>query len=565
VSTAGTPPDGSATLLKSSRAMAGGTVASRLTGMLREPVVGAALGTGLLGDAYGLANVVPNILYILLVGGVLNAVFVPQLVRHMADDGDGGDAYADRLLTAVGLVLLAVTVAAVAAAPLIVRVYAQDASAAELHVATVLARYCLVQIFFYGLFTMYQQVLNSRGSFVPAMYAPIANNVVVIGVFVWFITTSGTHHTVETLTPGQLRLLGIGTTAGVVAQALILLPAAARIGYRLRPRRDLRGHGLGRAWLLARWTIAFVLVNQLTYVLVTRLATGANAKGVNGTGVGFSVYTKANLLFILPHSVVTVSIVTALLPRMSRAAHEGRPVDVGMDIGAGVRTACALVLPASAAFLALGPYVSAVLYRWGNTNAYEAHAIGVTLQALAVGLVPFTVYYVLLRGFYAFEDTRTPFRVNVVLNVLNATLALALYRLAPRGLEVASLGLALALSYALTTLYAWHLLARRIGGLDTYRTTRALVRLTLAAAVAFVPAGLAAHGVTRLLGWGHGGAALGLLVGLVIGGAVYVPLSARLRVPEVGAVLEPLLRRTPFRFAAGPAKGPGPGADPGSL
>jgi putative peptidoglycan lipid II flippase len=548
VSAGGTPSaDGSATLLTSSRAMAGGTVASRFTGMLREPVVGAALGTGLLGDAYGLANVVPNILYILLVGGVLNAVFVPQLVRHMADDPDGGDGYADRLLTAVGLVLLAVTVAAVAAAPLIVRVYAQDATAAELHVATVLARFCLVQIFFYGLFTMYQQVLNSRGSFVAAMYAPIVNNVVVVGVFVWFIASSGTHHTVENLTPGQLRLLGIGTTAGVVAQALILLPAASRAGYRLKLRRDLRGHGLGRAWLLARWTIAFVLVNQLTYVLVARLATGANAKGVNGTGIGFSVYTKANLLFILPHSVVTVSIVTALLPRMSRAAHEGRTAEVGQDVGAAVRTACALVVPAAAGFLGLGTFVSAVLYRWGSTDAAEAHAIGVTLQALAVGLVPFTVYYVLLRGFYAFEDTRTPFRINVVLNILNAGLAVALYRLAPRRLEVPSLGLALGLSYALTTLYAWRVLSQRVGGLDTYVTVRALVRLSVVAVLAFVPAVLAADGVTHLLGWGHGPVTLGLAVGLTVGFGIYVPLSARLRVPEVAAVLEPLLRRLPLR------------------
>ena len=267
---------GSDAVLRSSRAMAGGTVASRLTGMLREPVVGAALGTGLLGDAYGLANVVPNIIYILLVGGVLNAVFVPQLVRHIATDHDGGDGYADRLITAVGLILLGVTVAAVLAAPAIVRLYAQDASAAELNVATIFARFCLVQIFFYGVFTMYQQVLNSRGSFVAPMYAPILNNVVVIGVFIWFIAVNGTHETVDTITLGQMRLLGIGTTAGVVAQALVLVPAAARIGYRLRPRKDLRGHGLGHAWLLARWTIAFVLVNQLTYVLVARLATSAN-------------------------------------------------------------------------------------------------------------------------------------------------------------------------------------------------------------------------------------------------------------------------------------------------
>jgi putative peptidoglycan lipid II flippase len=339
-----------------------------------------------------------------------------------------------------------------------------------------------------------------------------------------------------------MRLLGIGTTAGVVAQAVVLIPAAARIGYRLRPRKDLRGHGLGHAWLLARWTIAFVLVNQLTYVLVARLATSANT-GVPGTGVGFSVYLKANLLFILPHSIVTVSIVTALLPRMSLAAHEGRLADVSRDVASGARTSCALVLPAAAAYLSLGTYVSTALYGWGNTSTYEAHMIGVTLQALSVGLVPFTVYYVLLRGFYSIEDTRTPFRINIVLNLLNAALAIGLFTLAPARLEVPALGLALGLSYSLATLYSWHVLSRRLGGLQTYVTVRTLVRLTVAATIAFVPATLAAHAISRWLGWGHLAVFAALLVGLAIGALIYIPLSARLHVPEVGAVLDPLLRR----------------------
>ncbi len=536
---------GQESVLRSSRAMAGGTVASRLTGMLREPVVGAALGTGLLGDAYGLANVVPNIIYILLVGGVLNAVFVPQLVRHIATDSDGGDGYADRLITAVGLILLGVTIAAVIAAPAIVRLYAQDASPAELNVATIFARFCLVQIFFYGVFTMYQQVLNSRHSFLAPMYAPILNNVVVIAVFIWFIAAHGTHETVNSITVQQMRVLGVGTTAGVVVQALVLIPAAARIGYRLRPRRDLRGHGLGHAWLLARWTIAFVLVNQLTYVLVARLATSANT-GAPGTGVGFSVYLKANLLFILPHSIVTVSIVTALLPRMSLAAHEGRMREVAKDVASGVRSSSALVLPAAAAYLALGTYVATALYGWGNTSSYEAHMIGVTLQALSVGLVPFTVYYVLLRGFYSIEDTRTPFRINVVLNILNAALAIGLFTLAPARLEVPALGLALGLSYTVATLYSWRVLSLRLGGLQTYLTVRTLVRLTVAATIAFVPATLLAHGVSRWLGWGHLAVFAALLVGLAVGGLLYIPLSARLRVPEVAEVLEPLLRRVPI-------------------
>jgi len=244
---------------------------------------------------------------------------------------------------------------------------------------------------------------------------------------------------------------------------------------------------------------------------------------------------------------VTVSIVTALLPRMSRAAHDGSLHEVGRDIGAGVRTSSALVLPAAAGFICLGPYVATLLYRWGQTNAYEAHYIGVTLQALAVGLVSFSAFYVLLRGFYAVEDTRTPFWINVVLNVFNAALAVTLYRLAPTKLQVPALGLALGLSYVVTTFLAWRLLSRRVGGLDTYVTVRALVRLTLAAVLAFVPATVVAHGMSRLLGPGQLATAAALGAALVVATLIFIPLAARLRVPEVGELLEPILRRTPLR------------------
>ena len=220
-------PDGdSSTLMHSTRAMAGGTITSRLTGMLREPVVGAALGTGLLGDAYGVANVVPNILYILLVGGVLNAVFVPQLVRHMADDPDGGDGYADRLITLVGTVLLVVTILAVLLAPYLVRIYATPRyTQQQLDLATAFARLCLPQIFFYGVYTMLSQVLNARGRFGAPMFAPIANNIVAIATFGLFIVVAGPAAGADgELTSQEVLLLGIGTTLGVVVQAPVAAP-----------------------------------------------------------------------------------------------------------------------------------------------------------------------------------------------------------------------------------------------------------------------------------------------------------------------------------------------------
>ena len=538
-------------VLRASRAMATGTVLSRLTGMVREPVVGAVLGTGALADAYGIANTVPNIFYILLVGGVINAVFVPQLVRHMADDSDAGQAYADRLLTAVGGILLAVTVAVVVAAPLIAELYtAACTSERQVEVATILARYCLAQVFFYGVFTMYQQVLNSRGSFVAPMYAPILNNAIVIVVFVIAMVTMESHPTIDSVTDSQLRFLGLGTTAGIVAQALILVPVAAKVGYRFQLRRDLRGQGLGKAFVLAKWTILFVLTNQVTYAVIVRLAGQNNAcppEDVSpdqaAANVGFATYQRASLLFMLPHSIITVSIVTALLPGLARAAHAGSLGTVGRDVGRGMRTVAALVTPAAVGFVVMGPAIGRLLYGWGATTPDEASWIGATLQALSVGLLPFTLFYVLLRGFYALEDTRTPFRVNLVLNALNLVFAVVLFVVLTGDDRVPGLGLALALAYLFTLMLTWHILSGRVGDLDTYVTVRTMVRCLIAAGVAYAVAGVGLYAISELVPPGHLADLLTVSVGLTVSSIAYVWLAARMRVPEVDDALEPILRR----------------------
>ena len=538
-------------VLRASRAMAMGTVLSRLTGMVREPVVGAVLGTGALADAYGIANTVPNIFYILLVGGVINAVFVPQLVRHMADDSDAGQAYADRLLTAVGGVLLAVTVAVVVAAPLIADLYtAACTSERQVEVATILARYCLAQVFFYGVFTMYQQVLNSRGSFVAPMYAPILNNAIVIVVFVIAMVTMESHPTIDSVTDSQLRFLGLGTTAGIVAQALILVPVAAKVGYRFQLRRDLRGQGLGKAFVLAKWTVLFVLTNQVTYAVIVRLAGQNNACPPEGVppdqaaaNVGFATYQRASLLFMLPHSIITVSIVTALLPGLARAAHAGSLGTVGRDVGQGMRTVAALVTPAAVGFVVMGPAIGRLLYGWGATTPDEASWIGATLQALSVGLLPFTLFYVLLRGFYALEDTRTPFRINLVLNALNLVFAVVLFVLLTGDDRVPGLGLALALAYLFTVMLTWHVLSGRVGSLDTYFTVRAMVRCLIAAGLAYAVAGVGLYAIRELVPPGHVADLLTVSVGLTVSSVAYVWLTARMRVPEVDDALAPILRR----------------------
>ncbi|HYN75713.1 MAG TPA: murein biosynthesis integral membrane protein MurJ [Candidatus Limnocylindria bacterium] len=532
-------------VLRSSGGMAVGTIVSRISGVMRDVLISAALGVGVLADTFTTANTLPNIIYILAVGGALNAVFVPQLVRHTRKDTDGGDGYADRLITLVGLVLLAVSAIAVLLAPWIVGLYGRSFSATDLEVSAAFARYCLPQILFYGVFTMLTQVLNSRGSFVAPAYAPVANNVVMSVAAVLFLRASGPDPTTASITSSEIALLGIGATLGVAVQAAVLVPVAWRVGYHWRPRFDFRGHGLGHAWRLARWTIAFVAVNQVTFLVIVNLANAANvlAQDDGGLSVGLTSYTRAHLLFILPHSVVTVSLAAALLPRMSASAAAGDVRAVSGDVASGLRTAAAFIVPTTAAFLVLGPRIAQVLTAYGNTSRAEAEQIGVVVQMFALGLVPFTIFYLCLRGYFAFEDTRTPFWLNVGLNVLNAGFALALFFAVPTAFKVPALALGYSLAYLVTAAVTWRRLGRRLGGLETHATVRTLVRLTLASVLACLPAYACAVALTDLLGNSNLATFVQVVAGLAVGGLVFVWLALRMRVTEVSELLQTLAGR----------------------
>lgn len=527
-----------ASLVTSSATMAFGTVLSRLSGFVRNIVVVSAIGTLVFADTYNLANTVPNILYILLIGGTLNSVFVPQLVRAMRSDPDGGEAYAQRLLTVTTLVLLAVTVLMVLAAPLVIAIYATDKwSDADVDLAVTFARFCLPQIFFYGTFAMFQQMLNSRNRFGPPMYTPILNNVVVIGVGVWFLAlTGGDAPTVGTATDEQVRLLGLGTTLGIAAQALALVPFLRSVGMRLRPRFDWRGSGLGKARDLAGWAIMFVLVNQLGYLVIVKLATGAGKEAADaglGYGVGLTVYQTAYLMFMLPHSVITVSVVTALLPRMSRHAAAGTLPDVRGDVSTGLRLAAVGIVPAALFFVVLGRDIGVTLYSLGAPGLAGAAVIGTTLAGFALGLVPFSVFHLLLRAFYAMEDTRTPALVIVGVNAANVAVALALASVLPVRLVVVGLAVAFGASYLVGLAIAVPLLRRRLGGLDGRRVLRAYARLALVAGVGALVAWGVATAAGAALGAGFVGSMVGLLVGAALGLALYLGMAMWLRISEV--------------------------------
>ncbi|MFD8383517.1 murein biosynthesis integral membrane protein MurJ [Streptomyces sp. NPDC059679] len=541
------PAERPASVLRSGAVMAAGSLVSRATGFVRSAVVAAALGVGLAADGYAVGNSVPNIVYTLLLGGALNAVFVPELVKAAKEHADGGAAYTDRLLTVCTAALLLITVGAVFAAPAIVAAYT-DYTGGQATMTVAFARYCLPQIFFLGLFTLLGQVLNARGRFGAMMWTPVLNNVVVIAVFGLYLATAGTG---GTLTPGETALLGWGTTAGIAVQALALLPSLRAARFRWRPRFDWRGSGLSRPLRSAGWLVLLVFTNQLAYWVVTWLATmaGERAAAAGTDGAGFSAYNNAYLLWAVPHGIVTVSLVTALMPRMSGAAADGDTAAVRRDVSYALRSSAAAVVPAACALLALAEPVMAVVFQYGRTGADDIAVMAGALMAFAPGLVAFSGQYVLSRAFYALSDTRTPFFLNLVISGLNAGLSAATYLLLPARWAVT--GMAGAYSAALFGGWAAtaYVLNRRLaptpgergrarrGGLWRSSSVAALARLLLAA----VPAtalGQFAAGRTAPLG-----PLAATTVGVVAILLVFAILARPLRLTEVDAALKAVPRK----------------------
>lgn len=541
-------------VLRSSAVMAVGTVISRITGVGRDIALVAALGFGTLADVYTLGNTLPNVVYLLIVGGALGAVFVPQLVRHLHEDADGGDAYANRLLTATMLVLFVLAVGAVIAAPLLVDLYTPaNYSERDNAVATAFARFLLPQIFFYGLYTMLAQVLNSRGHFAMPMFAPIVNNIVVIAMFASFIAIVGTGATVGSITDAQITLLGLGTTAGVVLQSLVLIPVLRRVDFKFRPRTDFRGSGLGKTAKLAGWTIAMVLANQLALLVAAKLAAAANIIAAEEGAVeqGLTTYDKAYLVFMLPNSVITISIVTAMLPRMSKAAAEGDLGAVGGQLASTARLVSSLIVPAAAALIAFGPLITGLVFSFGAGRGPAATYTGVVVSIFALGLVPFALFYMLIRGWYALSDTRSPFVVTVVFSALLVGFMLPLFAIAPSGLKIASLALAESIAYWLAFLVAWAWLSRRVGGLETRHTFARILRMLIAGTVAGVVAAAVGYfvffattaGEVSITGRWYLGISLALALGGAVLAGVYLLMCRLLGVHEVLDLVRPVAQR----------------------
>jgi putative peptidoglycan lipid II flippase len=546
---AATPPSDNppASLARTSAVMALGTMASRGTGVLRTIVIAAAVGSaGQLADAYNIPNAAPNAVYDLLLGGILTSVVVPLLVKAVRDDAQAGEEYAQRLLTLVAVLLGACTITAVLFAPFVVDVYG-GFTGHQRTLAITFARYFLPQIFFYGLSATIGAILNTRGRFAAPMWSPVLNNLVLIGTGALFIGITAHQRTV-TLTSGQTMLLGIGTTAGVVVQTIALWPSLRASGFRFRPRFDWRGTGLGAAGRLGGWVLVYVAMNQIGFAVVTHLgrAAGEAARAHDvGHGDTFSAFNYAYQLFQLPYAIVAVSVITALLPRMSGHAVDGRLGALREDLSTGLRTTAVAVVPAAVALIALAPQMSEVVFRHHNITSADARYIAWVIVGFAVGLVPFCVFQLLLRAFYALHDTKTPALINFVATAANIALDLVLYVVLPTGWRAFGLALGFSASYWLASAMTMRAVGRRLNGTDGRRVLRTYVRLGVASAIA----GAAAFGLaqlsTGLLGAGLAGAVVALVAGAGIGGALLLTLTSRMRITEATDLVHAI--RSPLR------------------
>jgi murein biosynthesis integral membrane protein MurJ len=509
------PDDTSPNLARSSKAMALGTLASRGTGFLRTFVFVYALGATTTANAYNTANTLPNTVYYLMLGGIFTSVVVPMLVRAAKEDPDRGEGYAQRIYSLGVVSLLGVTIVATLLAGPIADLYGGNLREPGEHQLMVTFAYFFIpQIFFYGMDSLLGAILNVRGRFGANMWTPVINNVVVICVGVLFMVTVGRGGTNSATISGYgIDLLGIGTTLGIVIQSIALFPVMWRAGFSMRLTFDFRREEIGEIGRMSGWMFGYVVSQFLGNLVVTRVANSAPATA------GYSAYAYANQLFQLPYAIVGISVISALLPRMSGHANDRRYSLVREDFSKGVRIASVIVVPAAVFLGVLGAPMCEFLFGHGNTTLDEARYIGEVFGAFCVGLLPFMLTQLQLRVFYSFHESRTPAVVGMIMLVVGVIA----YMVAKETLPPGQIVVGLAFGYDIMTLagavIAWPLLLRRVGSLDGWRITRSLVRMFIAT----IPGLLFAFVVMAVVGsFMHQGPVYGLITTVVGGGGALV-------------------------------------------
>jgi putative peptidoglycan lipid II flippase len=536
-------------IARASALLASGTIVSRILGFDSGIVLAQTLGSfGTGANTFALANQLPNNIYAIIAGGLLSAVFVPAIVRAGLHD-DGGQRFINRLVTLGIVVFVAAGVIATAAAPLLVNLYAQSGdtgfSDRDLALAVAFAYWCLPQVLFYALYSLFGEVLNARGVFGPFTWAPALNNVVAIAGLVAFTVLFGAdagRSAAADWTPTMIALLAGSATLGVAVQAFVLCFFWRKAGLRYRPDFHWRGVGLGAAGKAAAWTFGMIIVTQLAGIVQTRVA--SIAAGPDSDDPSLAVLRYTWLIFMLPHSIAAVSIATAYFTRMSTHARDGRLDEVRTDLRTSLLAIGLIMVFASVGLIVLAFPFSRLFV----TNGFDGVAgMAPVLIAFLLGLVPFSMLHVLRRTFYALEDTRTPFFVTVFQSGLFVAGALAV-ALLPTAYIALGIAAVTTLAGVAQTALAAILIRRRLGSIDG----RILVSRHGVFAAAAIVAGVVGAATVWLLGgytasgWAQASpvtAALSMAIAGTVMAGVYAATLILVRNPEAAAAIAPLTRR----------------------
>lgn len=508
-----------------------GTVLSRVTGLVRIAAIAAALGVAenRLADSYNLANTAPNIIYELVLGGILTSVFVPVFVELLEKEGrDRAWEVGSAIINLSMLVLIAVTAIGIVAAPAIARFYtlAVDGNEAVMQqrVLTFLLRLFIPQIIFYALAAITAGLLNAHKRFGAPMYTPVLSNLAVIAVFVAFHQAYGENVGLGNVTDNQLWIMGAGTTAGVALMAFAQLPFLRGLG-RYRPTLSISHPSVKKLARLSVFVVGYVVANQIGYLIVQLLA--------NDQQGGYSAYISAFTFFMLPHGLFAVSVITALLPGMSEHAVNERWSEFRDRLSVGIRSTFMLILPAAIGYFVLGERIVRLLLERGVFSEASTELVGGVLRFFVLGLVPFSLFQLFLRAFYAMQDTKTPFLINCCAVAVNTAVNIPMYW----WLGVKGLAAGHALAYTFGTILQARTVAKRIGGLDGHRTIRSAVRIAAAGTGMGVVTWLAAEGMEAWVPAVDTASQLvGLIVPVVVGVVSYLGLAHLFRVEELALV-----------------------------
>lgn len=522
--------------------MASGTLVSRILGMVRQVLLLGVIGTVVAADAFQVANTLPNQIYLILAGGVLNAVLVPQIVKA-TKQADGGSDFINRLLTLCFLLLGLSTLVMTAAVPLLIRIFASPSwSSADFALANAFGYIAMPQILFYGMYTILGQVLNAHGRFTAYMWAPALANVVAIGGLLTFMGMGlplGAN--VPEWTSEMVWLLAGSSTAAVLLQALVLLIPLRRMGFRYAPTFGFRGVGLGSASVVALWTFAAIVLSQGRFAVVSQVLTEAarRARDLGLSGAGRTVFDTAFLLFMLPHSLITVSLATAIFTRAAHAVQDNDRAAIRSDLRQALRLPAVFLIPISVGAIVIVPYVIPTIFF--RNSPEDAEAIARVTIALLLGSLPMSWQFIQTRFFYAHEDAKTPFMLQIITSIVAAGVALLALLFAPLQIAVV-VAVGQGLGNVASSIGGFILLRRRLGPLGLGAVLRQNVRLLVASVVST----LVVWGLTFVLpGVDSGQLALTAVTLILCGvfGIVTLAVARALRVREVDDILGPVLRR----------------------